>query len=136
MDLLDEILDTLALKGVMYFRTDFNSDWSVTVPDLEGAARFHLVVQGECHVRFESGETIVLGPGDLVLIPRGRSHILSDKPVDAAPSLEQVLQEKDVDIEEFFCTRLEQTISQSRCNSAVVVALHSCDLPIPLYLSC
>jgi AraC family transcriptional activator of mtrCDE len=97
MDLLDEILDTLDLKGVMYFRTDFNSDWSVTVPDLDGAARFHLVVQGECHVRFESGQTIVLGPGDLVLIPRGRSHILSDKPVAEAPSLEQVLQDADYD---------------------------------------
>ena len=46
MDLLDDILDTLDLKGVLYFRTDFSGPWGVTVPDLTGAARFHLVTQG------------------------------------------------------------------------------------------
>ena len=40
MDILDDILDTLNLKGVLYFRTDFSDRWAVTVPDLEQAARF------------------------------------------------------------------------------------------------
>jgi len=92
MDLLDEILNTLALKGALYFRTDFGAPWSVTVPDLPQAARFHLVVQGECHVMFPSGDRVRLGPGDLVLIPGGRSHVLADRPVTGAPPLERVLE--------------------------------------------
>jgi len=91
MDVLNDILDTLNLKGVLYFRTDLSSPWAVKVPDLEQAARFHLVIQGNCHVQFSSGVSVDLQPGDLVLIPKGRSHILSDGTTQQAPALETLL---------------------------------------------
>ncbi len=91
MDVLDDIIETLDLKGVLYFRTDFSAPWAVTVPDLEQAARFHLVVQGRCRVEFASGEATTLGPGDLVMIPKGRRHVLADRPGRDAPPLEEVL---------------------------------------------
>ncbi|MCB2113538.1 MAG: AraC family transcriptional regulator [Parvularculaceae bacterium] len=94
MDLIDDVLSTLNLKGALYFRTDFSGGWGVTVPEHKGAARFHLVIQGRCHVRLASGERIVLGPGDLVLIPGGRSHELSDDWGRETPPLETVLAEK------------------------------------------
>jgi AraC-like DNA-binding protein len=97
MDILDDILDTLNLKGVLYFRTDFSDRWAVTVPDLEQAARFHLVVQGSTHVQFSDGTSVRLGPGDLVLIPRGRSHILADQACTSAPDLETVLSDVGYD---------------------------------------
>ncbi len=97
MDVLDDILSTLNLKGALYFRTDFSGHWGTTVPELPGAARFHLVVQGSCHVTFRSGASVVLQPGDLVLIPRGREHILADKPGREAPPLETVLQQAGYD---------------------------------------
>lgn len=92
MDVLDDILSTLNLKGVLYFRTDFSGPWATTVPDLPGAARFHLVIQGECHITLKSGEHAVLRAGDLVLVPGGASHVLSDMPGRAAPPLETVLE--------------------------------------------
>ncbi|MCG8491085.1 MAG: AraC family transcriptional regulator [Sneathiellales bacterium] len=91
MDVLDDILDTLDLRGTLYFRTDFSAPWSVTVPKYQQAARFHLVIQGQCHVGFEDGESTILNPGDLILIPRGNLHILSDSPCQKAPDLETVL---------------------------------------------
>lgn len=91
MDVLDDILDTLNLQGAFYYRTDFSPPWAVTVPDLRQAARFHLVVQGSCHVAFPSGASVDLGPGDLVLIPRGRSHVIADRAGRTAPPLETVL---------------------------------------------
>lgn len=97
MDILDDILDTLNLKGVLYFRADFSNRWAVTVPDLEQAARFHLVVQGTTHVQFADGDAVTLGPGDLVLIPRGRSHILADQACKSAPALETVLADANYD---------------------------------------
>lgn len=97
MDVLDDILDTLDLHGVLYFRTDFSPPWGVTVPDLAQAARFHLLVEGNCHVRFASGQSLDLAAGDLLLVPRGRSHALSDAPRRRAPPLEQVLSEAGYD---------------------------------------
>lgn len=97
MDILDDVLDTLGFSGVLYFRTDFSAPWSVEVPDHEGAARFHVVVQGECHVAFPSGDSVCLRPGDMVLIPRGRSHVLSHAPDASAAPLETVLQDAGYD---------------------------------------
>lgn len=91
MDVLDDILDTLDLKGALYFRTDFSPPWAVRVPDLDGAARFHLVVQGRCHVTFDADGAVDLGPGDLVLIPRGRAHVLADRDDREAPPLETAM---------------------------------------------
>lgn len=93
MDILNDILDTLDLKGALYFRTEFTPPWAVTVPELHQAARFHLVVQGVCHVRFESGAHVVLNAGDLILIPKGRLHILSDNESREPASLEQIYQQ-------------------------------------------
>jgi AraC family transcriptional activator of mtrCDE len=92
MDILDDILETLKLKGALYFRTDFSGPWGVTVPDLGQAARFHLVVQGQCRVELASGQTADLGPGDMIMIPKGQSHILADAPGRGAPPLEAVLE--------------------------------------------
>lgn len=92
MDILDDILDTLDLKGALYFRTDFSPPWAVRVPDLPQATRFHLVVQGGCHVELAAGASVQLGPGDLILIPRGRSHVIADMAGRPAPALESVLE--------------------------------------------
>ena len=93
MDLIDDILSTLNLKGALYFRTDFSGPWGVTVPNHAGAARFHLVIQGRCHVELSTGEKATLGPGDLILIPAGRSHTLCGQERCDAPPLETVLSE-------------------------------------------
>ncbi|MEO3427911.1 AraC family transcriptional regulator [Pelagibius sp. CAU 1746] len=93
MDVLNDILDTLELKGALYFRTDFSSPWAVAVPDYAQAARFHLVIQGSCHVRLASGAAVDLSPGDLVLIPRGRGHVLADSAQRQATDLETVLKD-------------------------------------------
>ncbi|PQA85801.1 AraC family transcriptional regulator [Marinicaulis flavus] len=102
MDVLDDILATLALKGALYFRTQFSAPWATTVPELKGAARFHLIVEGQCHVSVAGGATLTLGAGDLILIPAGRSHILADPPVNSAPPLETVLKDAGYDGEGVF----------------------------------
>ena len=45
----------------------------------------------------EGSDTVELGPGDLILVPRGRSHTLSCTPVDEAPALETVLEDAGYD---------------------------------------
>lgn len=91
MDFLNDIFDTLDLKGVLYFRTDFSPPWGTTVPLLENAARFHFVVQGNCYVSVNSSSPLKLSAGDLIIIPRGVSHTLAHAPESETPPLEQVL---------------------------------------------
>jgi AraC-like DNA-binding protein len=96
-DLLSDIFETIRLKGTLYFRTDCSPPWAITVPAYEQAARFHFVIQGCCHVSLPSGSNIVLEQGDVVLIPRGRGHVLADRLGRAPAPLERVIQESGYD---------------------------------------
>ena len=92
MDVLSDILDLLQLRGSLYFRTAFTPPFAVAVPPLGRAARFHLAVQGRCHVLVEDKHQVRLEPGDLILIPNGAAHVLSDRPGRQAATLETVLE--------------------------------------------
>jgi len=96
-DLLSDVFETIRLKGTLYFRTDYSPPWAITVPAYEQAARFHFVIQGCCHVSLPSGSNIVLEQGDVVLIPRGRGHVLADRLGRAPAPLERVIQESGYD---------------------------------------
>ena len=91
MDVLSDILDVLQLRGTLYFRTAFSPPWSVAVPALGRAARFHLAVQGRCHVRVGQDQEVILNPGDLIVIPKGSAHVLSDSADSSPAPLEDVL---------------------------------------------
>ena len=96
-DLLSDVFETIRLKGTLYFRTDYSPPWAITVPAYEQAARFHFVIRGCCHVSFPSGSNIVLEQGDVVLIPRGRGHVIADRLGRAPAPLERVIQESGYD---------------------------------------
>lgn len=91
MDVLSDILDVLQLRGTLYFRTAFTAPYSVAVPDLGNAARFHLAVQGRCHVVVADEHEVVLEPGDMIVIPNGAAHVLCDATEHAPATLETVL---------------------------------------------
>jgi AraC-like DNA-binding protein len=95
MDLLSDILDSLSLQGQFYFRTCFNSPWSIGVPNYASAIRFHYAVQGECWVRAGDEAPIHLRQGDLVLVPAGAAHALSDTPERKPVELERVMADND-----------------------------------------
>jgi AraC-like DNA-binding protein len=92
VDVLADIFQTIRLRGNFYFRTHFCPPWGTTVPSLGRAARFHLVVQGQCWIQVDQMESMELAAGDFVLVPNGASHVLSHAPTVAAPPLETVLE--------------------------------------------
>ena len=94
MDLLSDILGLMKLSGTLYFRTSFTAPWGVEVPSFKNVARFHYVHRGRCfaHVAGEK-EALLLEQGDLIIIPHGASHILSDpKEVDVR-TVDQVVED-------------------------------------------
>ncbi|MEI8146004.1 MAG: cupin domain-containing protein [Alphaproteobacteria bacterium] len=90
-DLLSDILDTVRLRATLYFRTDFSEPWAVTVPVHPHTARFHLVIQGNCHISLPSGQSFDLGPDDLIIIPHGQEHKLADRADREPAPLEKVI---------------------------------------------
>lgn len=93
MDLLSDILDTIELKGQLYFRTSFSPPWAVAVPRFQRAVRFHLVARGGCWVRPEGGTGVDLRQGDAILITAGAAHTLADTAERTPVALETVLAE-------------------------------------------
>jgi AraC-like DNA-binding protein len=91
VDVLADIFETIQLRGTFYFRTDFSPPWGTTVPHLGRVARFHHVVQGRCWIRVGDAEPIELSAGDIVLVPKGATHVLSHAATVNAPPLENVL---------------------------------------------
>jgi len=78
MDLFSEILQTLKLRGTVYFHARFNSPWGMKIPSGE-FANFHIVTAGECWIKTEATSSpVILQKGDMVLFPRGDSHSLAD----------------------------------------------------------
>lgn len=78
-DTLSDIFDTIRLRGTLYFRTAYSPPWGIAVPRYEQAARFHLVTHGHCHIALPNGHEAELAAGDLVLVPRGREHVMADE---------------------------------------------------------
>ena len=94
MDLLSNILNVMKLSGTLYFRTSFTAPWGVEVPRFENVSRFHYVHRGRCFAHVEGQEeALLLDQGDLVIIPHGALHTLSDPASVEVLSVDQVVAE-------------------------------------------
>lgn len=94
MDNLSEILSVTKVKSSLYFRTAFTAPWGVTVPSFNHVARFHYVSKGQCWVRVDGdSDPQCLEQGDLVVVPLGRAHTLSDTPDRKPTALDRLVEE-------------------------------------------
>ena len=91
MDALSETLKAVRLLGPFFIQARFTAPWSCEAPCVEamgalqepGATRavvFHLVTEGECFVTPRGKPPVRLAAGDVVLFPKGGSHVLSSAP--------------------------------------------------------
>ncbi len=91
MDVLSEVLATLNLESQLYFRAELSAPFSIRVPDEPGVIRFHIVAEGSCTIALPDLEPVALQGGDLILVPHGSPHVLSDPPGRPAMELSAVL---------------------------------------------
>ncbi|TXH75728.1 AraC family transcriptional regulator [Thiobacillus sp.] len=98
MNVFNDIVDTLRVRGTLYFRTQFAAPWSVLVPAYGNVARFHLVTGGHCWVRIEGlSDAIHIEEGDMIMIPRGSQHVLSDTPDRVPVEVDTVVKQSGFD---------------------------------------
>lgn len=96
MDTISDILNTLKFKGCLYFTTDFSAPWGIRVPLHQSVVRFHIVTSGQCCVKVEGFDKISrLSVGDIIVIPHGASHILSDSSATPVIELDEAIKQSN-----------------------------------------
>jgi AraC-like DNA-binding protein len=107
MDVLSEALSSVRMTGAIFYYAECTAPWGFAVPPLHRVAHvlapgterlvpYHLVAEGEALVRFEGTESdIALQAGDVVIIPHGDAHTVSNGSpstlIDSAASLGKYL---------------------------------------------
>ena len=78
MDALGSILQSISLRGSVYFDACFGSEWGMELVKFPHSI-FHIIVKGEAWLQMASPleKNIKLVSGDIVLFPTGSPHKLS-----------------------------------------------------------
>ncbi len=78
-DLLSEVLRDLRLAHARYGRSELTAPWGIAVPFREGV-RFHAMLEGHCWIEAKGLPPLLLERGDVLLLPHGTEHTMSDRP--------------------------------------------------------
>jgi len=79
-DALMDVLDMLKPRGGVYCCSEMSAPWALSLPS-DGYARFHVIERGGAWLRLEGAKQVTpLASGDLVIVPHGNGHVLSDSP--------------------------------------------------------
>ena len=98
MDAFSEILSGVKLNGALFFSAEFSAPWCFASPASTTLAPllalgaphlviYHFVIDGAAFVTLPGGESIELGPGDIVVLPHGDPHLMTSAPGVAGTSL-------------------------------------------------
>lgn len=87
VDVLSDVLEVVRLTGTVFFTADLGAPWSVISPPTDILLRgmptraecvtlFHIIAEGNCLFKTETGIQFSLGKGSVIIFPHGRSHIM------------------------------------------------------------
>ncbi len=93
--LIEDALREVLVSSAVFLRGEFTAPWAFAslgpqeytaalCPGAERLVLFHIILEGRCRVRLESGEETFPGAGEAVVLPYGDRHVMGD-PGNAAP---------------------------------------------------
>jgi AraC-like DNA-binding protein len=105
MDAFSEILSGVKLSGALFFSAEFSAPWCFASPASNTLAPllapgaphlviYHFVIDGAAFVELSDGQSIELGPGDIVVLPHGDPHLMTSARGIAAESLHSAILSK------------------------------------------
>jgi AraC-like DNA-binding protein len=105
MDAFSEILSGVKLNGAFFFSAEFSAPWCFTSPASHTLAPllapgaphlviYHFVIDGAAFVQLSEGQSVELGPGDIVVVPHGDPHTMTSAPGVAAASMNSAILSK------------------------------------------
>ena len=81
MDILSQVLDTVHVSGSRGFRGELRAPWGLSVESSRDGAPFYVVSSGSIYLKTDALETPrLVASGDLVMLPNGDAHAISDLP--------------------------------------------------------
>jgi AraC-like DNA-binding protein len=89
MDALSEALNSVRITGAIFYHAVCTSPWAFAIPPLceyahllapgtERLVSYHLMTEGEAVVRFGDGHEVPIAAGDVLIVPHGDPHVLSN----------------------------------------------------------
>lgn len=79
-DALTDVLDSIRMRGSIFSRAELSSPWGFESGN-RPEGMFHAVVKGRAWAQLaDGGEPVELGRGDIVLMPFGDNHLMTDAP--------------------------------------------------------
>lgn len=93
MDLLSATLLQLQPSGSRYYPSEMHAPWGFSTP--EGAASYHVVLEGECYLEVEGLEPVMLRAGDVAVTPNGAACRFRSDLRAPAPPIESLISSVD-----------------------------------------
>src|SRR5437773_4315539 len=85
------MLRSMRIRSSVFCRSRMTAPWGFGVAARDVAA-FHILTTGAAYARVEGvEETIRLEAGDMVLLPTGRAHQVTDDPASPVTALDDIL---------------------------------------------
>jgi AraC-like DNA-binding protein len=95
-DGLSHMLRDVKVRSVVYCLSDFAAPWGFSV-EHSPVAKFHVLLHGDAALTVGDAAPVPLTAGDLVLLPQGDGHTITDQPGSPARRLDAILAEHPVD---------------------------------------
>jgi AraC family transcriptional regulator, activator of mtrCDE len=92
MNAIDTLITLADVRGSLDLRCQFQGDWALEQnPSVAGVAPYHVVLAGQCRIELPDGRRLKLSAGDIVVLPRGLSHVLAS-PGERVPLMRPTMQ--------------------------------------------
>jgi AraC-like DNA-binding protein len=102
-DVLGDVLESIHLRTSLYCRAQLGAPWGLRVPR-RNVAVFHIVTEGACWLSVEGMDAPTpLTAGDLVILPHGHAHIITDHPTTMATEFGDFVSQHPVDANGIVC---------------------------------
>jgi AraC-like DNA-binding protein len=76
-DVLTTVMDAVRLRSRVFCRSELRAPWGMALKRSD-YAHFHVIERGGAWLRVEGQEPVALAGGDLVVVPHGTGHTLTD----------------------------------------------------------